>query len=124
MRTASLLFFALLWAAGCKSKPPEDEGKKLTAGVVKREIKKGMSGAEVIEALGSPNIVTADENGNETWTYERYARDVETKDSGYWAVFLYGSHTKASGYTRSMTVIIHFDKASKVDWFAYHAVTM
>lgn len=124
MRTASFLLLALLGAMGCKSKPEEEEGgKQLTAGVVQREIRKGMSGSEVIEALGNPNIVTGDENGNEVWTYERYARNVETKETGYWVVFLWGSKEAAKGSTRSFTVIVKFDEKKKVREFAYHVVT-
>jgi len=123
MRAASFVMISLLLALGCKSKPPPEEGKRLTAGVVQREIRKGMSGSEVIEALGSPNIVTGDENGNEVWTYERYARDVETKQNGYWVIFLWGSKEAAKGSTRSFTVVIKFDEAKKVREFAYHVVT-
>jgi outer membrane protein assembly factor BamE (lipoprotein component of BamABCDE complex) len=123
MRTVALVSLALL--AGCKSKPPpEEEGKNLTAGVVQREIRKGMSGAQVIEALGQPQIVTGDENGNEVWTYERYARDVETRQAGYWVIFIWGSKEQAKGSTRSFTVVIHFDKDKKVERFGYHVVTM
>lgn len=121
MRIASLVVVVLL--CGCKSPPPEEEGKQLTAGVVQREIRKGMSGAEVIEALGSPNIVTGDEEGNEVWTYERYARNVEARNSGYWVVFLWGTKEASKGSTRSFTVIIKFDEAKKVREFAYHVVT-
>jgi outer membrane protein assembly factor BamE (lipoprotein component of BamABCDE complex) len=123
MRIAPFLPLALL-ALGCKSKPPEEEGKQLTAGVVQREIRKGMSGAEVMKALGSPNIVTGDEGGNEVWTYERYARDVETSTGGYWVIFLWGSKEQAKGSTRSFTVIIKFDEKKKVREFAYHVMTM
>lgn len=34
------------------------DGDKLTVGTVQREIRQGMSGAEVATALGSPNIVS------------------------------------------------------------------
>jgi outer membrane protein assembly factor BamE (lipoprotein component of BamABCDE complex) len=122
MRTAAFLTFALL--AACQSPPPEEEGKQLTAGVVQREIRTGMSGAEVIEALGSPTIVTGDEEGNEVWTYERSARSVETRTGGYWVVFLWGTKEQAKSSTRSFTVIIHFDKEKKVRRFGYHVVTM
>ncbi|MFI5401991.1 MAG: hypothetical protein ACHQ1G_03570 [Planctomycetota bacterium] len=124
MRIAPLISFALFAALGCHSSPPEEEGKQLTAGVVQREIRKGMSGSEVIEALGSPNIVTGDEGGNEVWTYERYARNVETVQNGYWVIFLWGSKEQAKGSTRSFTVIIKFDEKKKVREFAYHVMTM
>jgi len=123
MRTATVVAVALFATLGCHSPPPEEEGKQLTAGVVQREIRKGMSGSEVIEALGSPNIVTGDENGNEVWTYERYARNVESRESGYWVIFLWGTKEQAKGSTRSFTVIIKFDANKKVREFAYHVVT-
>jgi outer membrane protein assembly factor BamE (lipoprotein component of BamABCDE complex) len=39
------------------------QGDRLTVGTVQREIRIGMSGAEVAQVLGSPNIVTTDEEG-------------------------------------------------------------
>jgi outer membrane protein assembly factor BamE (lipoprotein component of BamABCDE complex) len=41
------------------------EGDKMTVGTVQREIKVGMSNAAVAEALGSPNVVTTDEQRRE-----------------------------------------------------------
>ena len=41
------------------------EKQNFTVGVVQRDIKKGMSSADVASILGSPNIVSTDENGNE-----------------------------------------------------------
>lgn len=123
MRTAA---FVLVVAVGCQSTPPPDEGapeKGLTTGVVQREIRKGMSGAEVAEALGSPNIVTTDEEGREVWVYERFARDVQTKDRGYFVFFVYGESSSTKGSTRTLTVIIKFDQQKKVRDFAYHAST-
>lgn len=123
MRIASLISCALFAALGCQSPPPEEEGKNLTAGVVQREIRVGMSGAEVIEALGQPQIVTGDENGREVWTYERAARNVESRESGYWVIFIWGSKEQAKSSTRSFTVIIKFDETKKVREFAYHVVS-
>ena len=122
MRTAAVLGLLLLGAA-CSSPPPEEEGKQLTAGVVQREIRKGMSGAEVIEALGQPQIVTGDENGLEVWTYERAARNVEMRSDGYFVIFLFGSKESAKSSTRSFTVILKFDEQKKVREFAYHVVS-
>jgi outer membrane protein assembly factor BamE (lipoprotein component of BamABCDE complex) len=121
MRISPLI--ALVLCAACQSPPPEEEGKKLTAGVVQRDIRVGMSGSEVSEALGSPNIVTGDETGNKVWVYERYAREVETKQTGWWVVFAWGDKERARGSTRSFTVIVKFDANDKVREFAYHVVT-
>ena len=54
--------------------------RKLTLGVVQSSIREGMSQADVAAALGSPNIVTTDVEGNETWIYDKVA--TETSYSG------------------------------------------
>ena len=66
--------------AGCASMHAADvqkarEGDKLTVGTVQREIRVGMSGAQVVEALGSPNVVTTDEKGREVWVYDRISTE-------------------------------------------------
>jgi outer membrane protein assembly factor BamE (lipoprotein component of BamABCDE complex) len=48
--------------------------RQMTVGTVQKEIRKGMSAADVAEALGSPNIVTTDSEGREVWIYDRRLR--------------------------------------------------
>ena len=50
--------------------------RQMTVGTVQREIRNGMSGAEVAEVLGSPNIVTTDAEGREVWVYDKISTDV------------------------------------------------
>ena len=57
------------------------QGDKLTVGVVQREIKQGMSGAEVAQVLGSPNIVSTDEKSREVWIYDKVATDTVYSNS-------------------------------------------
>ena len=57
---------AFLLLAGCSShygKPTDEE--KLTVGTVQKEIRIGMAGGDVAQVLGSPNIVSSDEDRNE-----------------------------------------------------------
>lgn len=66
----------------------------LTLGLVKSQIKIGISQAEVIGTLGSPNMVTNDREGNEVWTYDKISStttvdggsesesDIDTKSEG------------------------------------------
>ncbi len=54
----TLIAIALL--SGCATLPRSTD-QNLTVGSVQREVRIGMSGAEVAEALGSPNIVITDE---------------------------------------------------------------
>lgn len=49
--------------------------REMTLGIVQKEISTGMSQASVAEALGSPNIVTRDEAGMETWVYDKIATE-------------------------------------------------
>lgn len=64
----------------------------LTVGTVQREIRVGMSGAEVASVLGSPNIVTTDENRHEVWVYDRISTDTvySTSSGGVSALILGG----------------------------------
>ena len=57
--------------------------QRLTVGVVQKEIRTGMSQADVAIALGSPNIVTKDTGGTETWIYDKIATEASySNDSG------------------------------------------
>lgn len=117
------------------------QGDKLTVGVVQREIKQGMSGAEVAQVLGSPNIVSTDERGREVWIYDKIATDsVYSNSSGGISSLILGggiigttpvgggiggSANYGSGATstsqRTLTVIVKFDEDRKVRDFAYHS---
>jgi len=97
------------------------DARRLTVGTVQREVRKGMSGAEVLEALGSPNIVSTDESGLEVWVYDRFATDVVTSESVGTLILLSGSSGAASRTQRTLTVIIKFDENKRVRDFAYHS---
>ena len=115
--------------------------RQMTVGTVQREIRKGMSGAEVAEVLGSPNIVTTDGEGREVWIYDKISTDVTySRSSGGVIVGLLvgglsgdvlagggagGSYGKSAGAEsktqRTLTVLIKFDQQKMVRDFAYHA---
>jgi len=101
------------------------QGERLTVGTVQKEIKKGMSGAEVAAALGSPNIVSTDEQGREVWIYDKISTDrVQSESSGYGTLILFGykgSAGSSSTSQQALTIIIKFDHDKKVRDFAYHA---
>jgi len=126
------LFMAILSAfilAGCaapasyhRQEVQDDTGDKVTVGTVQKEIKKGMSGAEVAIALGSPNIVSTDEKGREVWIYDKIATDmVYSSSSKAGLKFLTpGKAGAASTSQRTLTVIIKFNEQKMVRDFAYH----
>ena len=104
----------------------------MTVGKVQKEVRVGMSGAkigmsnaDVVAALGSPNIVTKDEGVDETWVYDKIATEASYSEnsSGLFLV-LYGSASRsgaAATTQRTLTVVIKFDANSKVKSFSYHA---
>jgi len=114
--------------------------RNMTVGIVQKEIRKGMSGADVATALGSPNIVTTDEQGREVWIYDKISTDVTySQSSGGGGIALLiggvagnlaggagtgGSYSRSAGAAsktqRTLTVVIKYDNEKKVRDFAYH----
>jgi outer membrane protein assembly factor BamE (lipoprotein component of BamABCDE complex) len=119
------------------------DANRLTVGTVQREIRVGMSGADVASVLGSPNIVTTDEQRREVWIYDRIAttRAYSTSSGGVSALVLggviggsagvgglggagYNSGAGASATTqKTLTVVIKYDGQRLVRDFAYHTST-
>lgn len=114
----------------------DDTGDRLTVGKVQKEIRVGMSGAEVAEVLGSPNIVSTDEERREVWIYDKVATDyVQSSSSGGVSALILGigsavgglgggNYSSSAGASsrsqRTLTIIIKYDKEGKVRDFAYH----
>jgi len=114
----------------------DDSTDRLTVGKVQREIRVGMSGADVAQVLGSPNIVSTDDQRREVWIYDKIATDrVYSSSSGGVNALILGFGGAAAGALggggsssagassvsqRTMTVIIKFDSEGKVRDFAYH----
>lgn len=99
--------------------------KELTVGKVQREIRKGMSGAEVAEIMGSPNIVTKDDKGMETWVYDRIATEASyNESSNILFLVLYAQGSTSSNMQvsqKTLTVIVKMNDKGIVDSFSYHA---
>lgn len=99
--------------------------RELTVGVVQKEIKTGMSQADVATVLGSPNIVTRDSNGRETWVYDKIASEaLRSESSAYGTLILvgaFGSSGAVSTTQKTLTVIIKFNENTNVESFSYHA---
>ncbi len=99
--------------------------REMTLGIVQKEIHHGMSQADVASALGSPNIVTKDQDGRETWIYDKIANEVSySQDSGgIWLIL--GGYEKGAGARgstqKTLTVVIKFDELSHVDKVSYNS---
>ena len=114
--------------SGCAhhSSVPEaiKDAEKLTVGTVQREIKVGMSQSDVASVLGSPNIVTSEGKGKETWIYDKINSRVSYDNSnGYGTSILLGGSQESGNVVssqESLTIIIKFVKG-KVEEVKYHA---
>ena len=95
----------------------------ISVGKVQREVKIGMTSAEVVEVLGSPNIVTTDEERREVWVYDKISTEIDSSSSskGVWLVVVGASSdkNKTSTSQRTLTIIIKFDNEGKVRDFSY-----
>ena len=68
--------------------------------------------ADVIDVLSSPNIVASNADGSETWVYDKVITEQET---------VVGSNGSVSvRSTRTMMVVVKFDKNHVVDAVQYH----
>jgi outer membrane protein assembly factor BamE (lipoprotein component of BamABCDE complex) len=104
--TSKFLIFATLLltipiVSGCshnnlKSSEDYSREKTLTVGTVQKEIKKGMSQAEVASTLGSPNIVTSEKEGYENWIYDKVSSEVDySKTTQYGTLILIGASSNS-----------------------------
>jgi outer membrane protein assembly factor BamE (lipoprotein component of BamABCDE complex) len=120
---ALLVLSVTLLMFGCQT--PSQSGDRLTVGKVQKEIRIGMSGAEVAAALGSPNIVTTDEQRREVWVYDKMATTTaysHTEGGVCILVLGVGSGSgERSTSQHTLTVIVKFDEDKKVRDFAYHS---
>ena len=130
-----------IFLSACAVQPPlpppsPEPSNNLTLGTVQSKIRKGMSQAEVLEALGSPNIVTKNSKVQEVWTYDKVGSSrsssatvnygQRTLGQGFLA-FLFGGTSSsaaanATNETKSLTVIITFDENKNVSDFTYQSL--
>lgn len=127
MKYAPILALALL-CTGCVAPCCDQEcpiERQFTLGVAQREIAQGMSQADVTIALGSPNIVTKDSEGRETWIYDKIATEVRqsSRASGVFLLFLSGCRENSccSSSQKTLTIVIKFDGSGKVETVSYHS---
>lgn len=145
LRAYIVLMIMALLTGGCatagdhRAAVRDDTADRITVGKVQREIRVGMTNADVIEILGSPNVVTTDAERREVWVYDKIATETaySTSSGGVSALILggflgndaaggglggagYRSNSGAQSTTqRTLTIIIKFDNNQMVRDFAY-----
>lgn len=112
-----------------------DDKSTISVGTVQRDIKVGMTSAEVVEILGSPNMVTTDENRQESWVYDKISTDKAYSSGGMGMGVGAGGVLGATGILggitgnsqagasstsqKTLTIIIKFDGNQRVRDFSY-----
>jgi outer membrane protein assembly factor BamE (lipoprotein component of BamABCDE complex) len=104
-------------------KAAQEASDNISIGKVQREIKIGMSNADVVAALGSPNMVTTDDQRREAWVYDKVSTEAFVSGSSGLRFFWLPKDVKAAGSTtqKTLTIIIKFDDKGKVRDFAYQS---
>jgi len=101
---------ALALLVACSSSPTVQKSN-LTFGTVKKSIVKGKtSQADVVQLLGSPNIVTKNSQGDEVWTYSKQSYDSESGGFGGGIILFGGSKAFSSSASSSFDLILTFDQ--------------
>lgn len=120
---APMLFAALIpFMTGCTTATSMHE-EQMTVAKAQQEIKIGMSSSDVVSVLGSPNMVTTDDQRRETWVYDRVSTNVSASQSGVWLLIAGGSSANRTQNQRTLTIIVKFDENSTVRDFAYRTST-
>ena len=96
----------------------------MTLGVAQKNVKIGTPQDQVALALGSPNIVTTDSDGKETWIYDKVSSVTSYNASGFGVGIILAGYgkgkEKAQSSQKTLTIVIKFDKTKKVESFQYH----
>ncbi|NIO43607.1 MAG: hypothetical protein GTO41_27715 [Burkholderiales bacterium] len=138
LQHTTLIILATAFTAGCSATHhaadvrAADEADRITVGTVQKEVQIGMSAANIVSVLGSPNIVTTDEQRHETWIYDKISSEVTySRSNGTIVGLIFGSSAGGAGIgatsagatatsQRTLTVIIKFDGDNRVHDFSYH----
>lgn len=121
----SLVFLAVVGGmiTSCTIHNEGLEAEKMTVAKVQREFRIGMTSAEVVEVLGSPNMITTDEQRREVWVYDKMSTEVSSSNAGVgvWLLVFYANKSSRTGSSsqRTLTIIVKFDENHRVRDFAY-----
>jgi len=114
----------------------EDKKNQLTLGKIQQTLKKGIAQDQIVIAMGSPNLVTVDSAGLETWIYDKISTEVTAASASNSATVLgggigskigvggaigsSGSAAKKITSQKTLTVVLKF-KDKKLESYTYNA---
>ncbi len=90
-------------------------------GKAQASLRQGMSQDQVVSALGTPNIVTTDKQGAETWVYDKVSSEgAYSSSAGGFLFFLGGGAGAYETTQKTLTVMIKFDRQKRIHTIDYH----
>jgi hypothetical protein len=122
-----LVAAALIAITGCSATQYRavDHGIAETA---QREVSIGLGSANVAAILGSPDLVSSNENEEDTWVYDRISTDLSYSTSnGAIVGLVFGNYIGGANYIgaamtsqQTLTVSIKFNEDDRVRDFSYY----
>jgi hypothetical protein len=122
--------------AGEPAKAKDASSSAFTLGMVQKELRAGLSQADVVERLGAPNILTRDGEGREAWVYDKVSSEVEASSGnvgvagagtgvagtfvGLLGISAGKRSEKARSSQRTLTVVVRFSTAGQVESYSWH----
>jgi hypothetical protein len=120
-KTIFIIGLISLFLSSCASVQPVEKSR-LTVGMVKKEIIKGVTTQdEILKVFGAPNIITKTKSGNEVWTYDKVSVETGTSDIYGTLIIVGGVGSKTSTSTRTFTLMIEFDDKGVVKDYSYRS---
>jgi outer membrane protein assembly factor BamE (lipoprotein component of BamABCDE complex) len=114
----------------------QDQKNQLTLGKIQQTLKKGIAQDQIVVAMGSPNLVTVDSEGLETWIYDKISTEITSANASNSATILggglgskigaggilgsSGSAAKQITSQKTLTVVLKF-KDKKLESYTYNA---
>lgn len=98
--------------------------QELTLGTVQKYIQTGTTQATVVKVLGSPNIVTRDAYGKDTWIYDKVSSASSYNVDGSYKTLIFIGHHKSrenvENIEKTLTVVIKFNQNYRVESYTYY----
>lgn len=98
--------------------------QELTLGTVQKYIQVGTTQSAVVKVLGSPNIVTRDAYGKDTWIYDKVSSASSYNSDGSYKTIIFIGHHKSrenvENIEKTLTVVIKFNQNYRVESYTYY----
>jgi outer membrane protein assembly factor BamE (lipoprotein component of BamABCDE complex) len=120
----SFLSFVFIGCTNNQNITVKMTNEKLTVAKAQSSLKKGMNSSEVLEIMGSPNIISTDRIGNEVWVYDKMSSQSSTEHVSLGIGFIPGiimGSTKSNISSQStLTIIIKYNSYKEIEKISYH----